>query len=322
MGNNTGMFLSNNFNLGIGTSTPSRRLTVHETSTVAVAMRLQTNNGNNNMDLGIAYTANDFVTGSVRGDVVLRNNNNSNVSFATSGTTIALNVNSNGNVGIGTTSPAYKLDLSNGNARLGTAVIGEMGFGGNFAAFAHSNVASTTSFALVQANNGTTYINSASGQSIFFRHNNTDQMALNAGSLGIGTISPSQKLHVVGNILASGDITAFSDQRLKSNINIIPEALAKIHKLNGYTFDVSQNEFNNSLKVSPQHTGLVAQEVLEVLPEAVHKDKEGYYSLAYGNMIGLLVQAVKELDNKYKKVISDMQEAHQKEMHELRSLLI
>jgi hypothetical protein len=141
-------------------------------------------------------------------------------------------------------------------------------------------------------------------------------------NVGIGTTSPSQKLHVVGNILASCDITAFSDQRLKSNINIIPEALAKIHKLNGYTFDVSQNDYNNILKVSPQHTGLVAQEVLEVLPEAVHKDKEGYYSLAYGNMVGLLVQAVKELDNKCEKRLGDLHEAYQKEINQLKARII
>ncbi len=47
------------------------------------------------------------------------------------------------------------------------------------------------------------------------------------------------------------------------------------------------------------HTGLLAQEVLEVLPEAVYQEpNNGYYSLAYGNTVGLLVEAIKELNKK------------------------
>jgi hypothetical protein len=45
-------------------------------------------------------------------------------------------------------------------------------------------------------------------------------------------------------------------------------------------------------------TGLIAQEVKEVLPEAVHGSEETHYSLAYGNVIGLIVEAIKELKEK------------------------
>ena len=44
-----------------------------------------------------------------------------------------------------------------------------------------------------------------------------------------------------------------------------------------------------------RQTGVIAQEVLEVLPEAVLGDEEGHYSVAYGNMVGLLIEAIKEL---------------------------
>ena len=103
--------------------------------------------------------------------------------------------------------------------------------------------------------------------------------------IGINKSIPTKALEVTGDILASGDIVAFSDRRLKSNIERIEGALDKVCALGGYTFTMNDKP----------STGLIAQEVLEVLPEAVHGSEETQYSLAYGNMIGLLVEAVKEL---------------------------
>ena len=111
------------------------------------------------------------------------------------------------------------------------------------------------------------------------------------GNVGIGTTSPTQKLHVSGNILASGDITAFSDKRLKSNITHIENALDKVTQLNGYTYTLNQT--------NTRSTGLIAQEVLAVLPEAVHGSEDTQYSLAYGNMAGLFVEALKEMNTKF-----------------------
>jgi hypothetical protein len=53
-----------------------------------------------------------------------------------------------------------------------------------------------------------------------------------------------------------------------------------------------------------QMTGLVAQEVLDVLPEAVVGSEDEHYSLAYGNMVGLLVEGIKEL----KKEVAELKE--------------
>ena len=103
--------------------------------------------------------------------------------------------------------------------------------------------------------------------------------------IGINKTNPGEALEVTGNILVSGDVTAFSDRRLKSKIERIEGALDKVCALGGYTFTMNDKP----------STGLIAQEVLEVLPEAVHGSEETQYSLAYGNMIGLLVEAVKEL---------------------------
>lgn len=99
----------------------------------------------------------------------------------------------------------------------------------------------------------------------------------------------SQNLTVKGTIYCHSDITAFSDIRLKNDFRPIENALEKVNQLHGYTFYMKESKENK------RRTGLIAQEVLEVLPEAVTKDENGYYSLAYGNLVGLLVEAIKEL---------------------------
>ena len=94
-------------------------------------------------------------------------------------------------------------------------------------------------------------------------------------------------LQVTGNILATGNVTAYSDERLKTNIITISNALEKVLQLHGYTFDRID-------LAAERQTGVIAQEVLKVLPEAVQEDADHYYSVAYGNMVGLLIEAIKE----------------------------
>jgi len=91
---------------------------------------------------------------------------------------------------------------------------------------------------------------------------------------------------------AYGNVTAYSDKRLKDNIEIIPKALDKVMQLSGYTFTRTNAEKGDEDK---RQTGVIAQEVLEVLPEAVSTDADGYHAVAYGNMVGLLIEAIKEL---------------------------
>ena len=89
-----------------------------------------------------------------------------------------------------------------------------------------------------------------------------------------------------GNFTATANVTAYSDERLKENIQVIPDALNKVMQLNGVTFTRKSN--------GERGTGLVAQNLQKVLPEAVLADKEGMLSVAYGNTVGLLVEAMKE----------------------------
>lgn len=81
-----------------------------------------------------------------------------------------------------------------------------------------------------------------------------------------------------------------SDRRLKENLNIIPNALDKVHKIEGYTFNLKGTNTRSA--------GVIAQELEIVLPEAVYLNDTGYYSVDYNQIIGLLVNAIKELDCK------------------------
>lgn len=94
-----------------------------------------------------------------------------------------------------------------------------------------------------------------------------------------------------GSITASGNVLGYSDKRVKSYIEVIPDALAKVKKLRGVTFN--RTDMNNM-----RQTGVIAQEVEAVLPEAVCTSENGdikdFKSVAYGNLVGLLIEAIKE----------------------------
>ena len=110
-----------------------------------------------------------------------------------------------------------------------------------------------------------------------------------AGNVGIGKYQPGYKLDVTGTIRATSDIIAFSDKRVKENIFTINNALDKVTKLRGVSYKRSD------LKDNKTKIGVIAQEVLNVLPEVVAKDDKGLYSVAYGNLAGVFIEAIKEL---------------------------
>ena len=86
------------------------------------------------------------------------------------------------------------------------------------------------------------------------------------------------------SVTAGGDVTAFSDMRIKHDIETIEGALAKVSDMRGVYFKRNNGE---------AWTGVIAQEIENILPEVV-KDGE-YKSVAYGNMVGILIEAIKEL---------------------------
>lgn len=91
-----------------------------------------------------------------------------------------------------------------------------------------------------------------------------------------------------GNFTATGNVTAYSDERLKSNIRTIDGALQAVKHLRGVSFS----------KDGKAGIGVIAQEVKEIFPEVVLVGEDGYLSVAYGNLVGVLIEAVKELSAK------------------------
>ena len=134
------------------------------------------------------------------------------------------------------------------------------------------------------------------------------------GGVGIGVI-PASKLHVSGDILATGNITAYySDERLKTKISNIKEPLEIINKLNGFYYTPNDLARKNGITNTGIEIGLSAQEVQKVLPEIVkiapfdsERNKEGvivsksgenYLTMSYERLVPVFVEAIKELERR------------------------
>jgi len=120
-----------------------------------------------------------------------------------------------------------------------------------------------------------------------------------------GTVHVSAATSISGNTVITGilsvtdDITAFysSDSRLKDNITPIDDPLAKVLSISGNTYD-----WNEKSNKEGHDVGVIAQEVLAVLPEAVTERDNGYLAVDYQKIVPLLVEAIKELSAKVEKL--------------------
>jgi hypothetical protein len=100
-------------------------------------------------------------------------------------------------------------------------------------------------------------------------------------------------MSAAGAATFNNDVTAFSDVRLKQEIDTIDNALERVTSMRGVFFDRKDNS-------EVRQTGVIAQEVEPFLPEVVRetKDEKKIKSVAYGNMVGVLIEAIKELNAK------------------------
>ena len=199
-----------------------------------------------------------------------------------------MRITSLGNVGIRVSNPQVGLDVLGAGTTLNsqTNVIAQ---------FTDGNTGQGVVIGSITGN--TPYIgdnNIAGGNGLQFRTSNVERMRIApAGSVGVN-VNPSgtYNFQVGGTIYASGDITSGSDSRFKANVSTIQNPLSTITQLRGVTY--------TNLSTNTQKIGLIAQEVEKVLPEVVTTDQgaEQYKSLAYGNIVAVLVEAVKELSAK------------------------
>lgn len=94
-------------------------------------------------------------------------------------------------------------------------------------------------------------------------------------------------ISVSGAITATGDITAYSDASLKTDVATIKGALALVERMRGVTYA--------RIDTGVRGIGVIAQELKGLLPEAVAENPDGMLSVAYGNLVGVLVEALKEI---------------------------
>ena len=179
----------------------------------------------------------------------------------------------NNRVGVGTISPASEIHAENSAGNCGIRAISST------TGVSYINLGDT-----VDNNDGSIEYNNSS-RYMMFQAANAERMRL----------ANNGDLHVDGNVIAYS--TTISDERLKTDIVKIDSALDKVDQINGYTFTYTAD--------GKKSAGVIAQEVEKVLPSAITEstlplkmgedDKTEYKTVQYDQLIGLLVEAVKEL---------------------------
>jgi len=141
-----------------------------------------------------------------------------------------------------------------------------------------------------------------------YYHTSNDCLGI-AGS----TTSSSYRLYVNGPIYATGDIVGSSDERLKKNIHVINNGLEKVLALRGVTYewkeDRAKKDGHTDNNITPERMGVIAQEIMDIVPEVVTYDKENdRYGVAYGHLTGLLIEAIKDLNTKVEDLEKKLEE--------------
>lgn len=146
-----------------------------------------------------------------------------------------------------------------------------------------------------------------SSNAVFFGQSNLLVIDGDLNRIGIGTNAPAYPLTVISsstepNIYTNGDIVSFSDARFKLDVQRISTPLERISQMSGYTYirlDAKSTQSDPNVDdILPQKrfTGVIAQELQKVLPEAVYSDPvDGTLCVAYGNLAGLFVECINAL---------------------------
>jgi hypothetical protein len=284
--------IKGNGNVGVGTATPEERLHVAG-KILSSTQFLNASSANSNVpcysfsgdsNTGMYSAGADtlgFVTGSIE----------------------RMRVNSSGNVGIGLSNPAYPLEVAGRMRATTSLLVGDSTDTGSsriISALDSTMTNGSSKFITLGKANSLNnqgelqYVhvgdNSALNQLTLGHFGRASLYILANGNVGINTTSPSERLHVIGKILASDDITAFSDSNYKTNLEPIVGAMNIIENITGYKYNMIDDAPD-----SKKHVGVLAQQVESLLPEVVHTSTDGKKSVAYGNMIALLIQGMKEM---------------------------
>jgi hypothetical protein len=182
-------------------------------------------------------------------------------------------INYDGSVGIGTDDPTAPLDVTANPT------------GGRFIELDRTAFPSIgTTFAMGVGEAGSTDFMFVGRHGV-----QNDLIITQDGRVGIGAM-PAATFDVNGTIAVSGNVVHTSDARLKTNIDEISGALDKVGELRGVVYD-----WKDDARGDGQQMGLLAQDVEKVAPQAV-RDLAGTKTVAYSQLTGLTVEAIKELE--------------------------
>ena len=217
-------------------------------------------------------------------------------------TTEALIITSEGKVGINTTSPAYPLDV-NGTMQVSGLATCMDGF------ISKTNLD-------IDSYSGVPACNAANGVHFVFWSPDTSEGGLTASNFTLYKYGPTSgsgdSVFQIDfndanntfiyryNIIATGNVTAYSDIRLKENIETIDNPLEKIQKMRGVYYTLKEDSS------SKRKIGVIAQEMEEVLPEVVYTgtSEEKWKSVAYGNIVAVLLEGMKAQESTLRSIES------------------
>lgn len=257
-------------NVGIGTSSPATKLDV-QTASADTTIRSFT--GTVGTSLVSLHTSAAGAVGTQTNHPLLILTNNGE----------KIRVTTTGNVGIGNSSPSTSLHVYATNSGTPDGSVTNLMTG--VTARFHNN---SVGFDIGTYSNGAGFIQSrnTSNHAAFFDL----ILCPTGGNVGIGSASPTHRLYVTGNIYATGDVFAGSDIRIKTNVEQLTDCLDKVKMLNGYSYNKNGAEYRS--------IGLIAQEVEKIIPEVVSKNTDEMKGIDYGQLVAVLVEAIKELNNK------------------------
>ena len=292
--------------IGVGKTITAANATVGNVTLNGTTNELTSTSGNLNINASVgnsvAIQTNTNVTGilDVNGIADIDNiriNGNTISSQDTNGD-ITLNPNGIGNINLSAnTNVTGTLDVS-GNTTLGDAITDSQTLFG-----AVTIKSRTSGSVLLGSDKGNIELQRDDGAYIDFKRG-TEDYNIRLDNFTDKNLTLSA-LSGTGALRVTGDITAFaSDERLKTNISPITDALFKVNSLNGFTYKF--NEIGEKLGFNPDITyaGVSAQEVQKVLPEVVHPAPvdDKYITVQYDKVVPLLIEAIKELSDKVEKL--------------------